>query len=275
MGLAACVKLGASSTLALQGPPRLLHCTEPQELSSFRLTLLADTSPAGILRNHLGQTADEHSHPSSPWETRRGPAMPTPSPGQSISSLQWRRRERVWDLCRRRCPQHERHGGGRRPRALPHLPARQHDGELMRSKVRGRRQPDNSLAPQAAGGAWAAEGRHLPPLPGISSLIMRLLLARCLTAGTSISRLLVLPIPTCGCGSGEAGREGWPCPRAWVWPGLRWEGGMVLTLLAEDAALPCSPPVRPRYYLLKAAGPLQPGLTGGEVSKIIKFLQVL
>lgn len=47
---------------------------------------------------------------------------------------------------------------------------------------------------------------------------------------------------------------------------------MVLTLLAEDAALPCPPPVRPCYYLLKAAGP---ALTGGEVSEIIKFLQVL
>lgn len=47
---------------------------------------------------------------------------------------------------------------------------------------------------------------------------------------------------------------------------------MVLTLLAEDAALPCSPPVRPCYYLLKAAGP---ALTGREVSEIIKFLQVL
>lgn len=58
-------------------------------------------------------------------------------------------------------------------------------------------------------------------------------------------------------------------------PGLGWEGGIVLTLLAEETVLPCSPPVHPLYYLLKVSGPLQPVLTGGEVSKIIKFLQVL
>lgn len=56
-----------------------------------------------------------------------------------------------------------RHSGGRRTRDLPHLPMRRHGGELMRSKVRGRRRADNLLAPQAAGGVQAAEGRHLPP----------------------------------------------------------------------------------------------------------------
>lgn len=58
-------------------------------------------------------------------------------------------------------------------------------------------------------------------------------------------------------------------------PGLRWEGRTVLTFLVEETVLPCSPPVYPLYYLLKVSGPLQPGLTGREVSKIIKFLQVL
>ena len=63
-------------------------------------------------------------------------------------------------------PRHPpRHGGGRRTRDLPHLPARQRGGELMRSKVRGRRRADNLLAPQAAGGVRVAEGRHLPPPP--------------------------------------------------------------------------------------------------------------
>lgn len=54
--------------------------------------------------------------------------------------------------------------------ALPHLPARQRGGELMRSKVRGRRRADNSLAPQAADGRRTASApsprhpsRHLQP----------------------------------------------------------------------------------------------------------------
>lgn len=169
--------------------------------------------------SQLSQAAGEHSHPSETWETRCGPAVPPPSPGESISALQQRPRGRGREWCRSRCsPAPPQHSGGRRTRDLPHLPARQRGGELMRSKVRGRRRADNLLAPQAAGGVRAAEGRHLPPLPGISSLIMRLLLARCLTAGTSISRLFVLPIPTCGYGSGESGRKGSPCPHAWVWP---------------------------------------------------------
>lgn len=50
---------------------------------------------------------------------------------------------------------------------------------------------------------------------------------------------------------------------------------MVLTLFAKELVLPCLLPVHPLYYLLNASGLLQSGLTGGEVSKIIKFLQVL
>jgi len=37
---------------------------------------------------------------------------------------------------------------------------------------------------------------------------------------------------------------------------------MVLTLLAEEMVLPCSPPVCPLYCLLKVSGLLQPGLMG-------------
>lgn len=47
--------------------------------------------------------------------------------------------------------------------ALPHLPARQRCGELMRSKVRGRRRADNSLAPQAADGRRTASAPPHPP----------------------------------------------------------------------------------------------------------------
>lgn len=61
-----------------------------------------------------------------------------------------------------------------------------------------------------------------------------------------------------------------------VWPGIQGEGGREGGRDGFDLARRgCSSPVRPCYYLLKAAGPLQPGLTGGEVSEIIKFLQVL
>lgn len=151
-----------------------------------------------------------------------------PAPGRASLPCSGTARGHGREQQRSRCsPAPPRHGGGRRTRDLPHLPVQQHGRELMRSKVRGRRRADNLLAPQAAGGARAAEGRHLPPLPpapSISSLIMRLLLARCLTAGTSISCLFVLPIPTCGYGSGESGRKGSPCPRAWVWP-RAWVGG--------------------------------------------------
>lgn len=128
-----------------------------------------------------------------------------------------------------------------------HLPTRQRSGELMRSKVRGRRWADNLLALQAAGGMREAEGRHLPLLlPSIFSLIMRLLLARCLTARASSSCLFILPIPTCGYGSGESERNNHALA-LWFSSGLQWEGGMVLTLLVEEMVLLCSLPVHPCY----------------------------
>lgn len=124
-----------------------------------------------------------------------------------------------------------RHGGGRRTRALPHLPARQRGGELMRSKVRGRRRADNSLAPQAAGGTRAAEGRHLPPpplypplslSPGISSLIMRLLLV---ITGPLLDGRHQHPLPRPRPNSHLWLREGSPCPRSWFWHRASWAGG--------------------------------------------------
>lgn len=144
-----------------------------------------------------------------------------------------------------------RRGGGRRTRALPHLPARQRGGELMRSKVRGRRRADNSLAPQAAGGTRAAEGRHLPPpplypplslSPGISSLIMRLLLV---ITGPLLDGRHQHPSPRPRPNSHLWLREGSPCPCSRFWHRASWPGGgLALTLLAEEM-LPhtaCPPP---------------------------------
>lgn len=118
-------------------------------------------------------------------------------------------------------------GTGAPSTALPHLPSRQHGGELMRSKVRGRRQPGGSASCRPAAGssraAPAPPARHLQP--------HHELIAGPLLGG----RQQHLP-------PRPPNSHLWPCPHAGVWSrlqreGAEREGGMVLTLLAEDAML--------------------------------------
>lgn len=159
-----------------------------------------------------------------------------------------------------------RRSGGRRTRDLPHLPMRRHGGELMRSKVRGRRRADNLLAPQAAGGVQAAEGRHLPPrAPQHLQPHNEVITGPLLDGRHQHLSLLHPPNSHLWLRERRVREEGTTLPsRLGLAQGFGGEGGLVLTLFVEEMLLLRSLPVHPLYYLLKVSGPLQPGLTGGK-----------